>query len=546
MVDQDGFTVNYAYDPVGQLTRLTNHNGETIVSYTYDDAGRLVREDNGNGTATTYEYDAGGQVLHVVNLAPDNSVNSRFDYTYDSLGRRTTMTTLEGTWQYGYDANSQLTSVQLPDGRTIHYQYDAAGNRIAVTDDGEATAYTTNNLNQYTAVSGATYTYDTDGNLIAKTEAGQTSTYTYDAENRLVGAITPEGNWTYEYDALGNRTATIKDGQRIEYLVDPFGLGDVVGEYDANGNPVARYIHGIGLESRVDANNAKSFYDFDALGSTAGLSDANGDYLNHYSYLPFGEDLTKVETVPNSFEYVGEWGVMDEGNGLDFMRNRYYSPELGRFTAVDAIGLAGGDTNFYRYVGNNPLNLVDPLGLDPVSEDEAAHTHCDDGTTEVHFDPAYKDDLGTILHEYVHELQCRQGLWSENESPRECNLAEVQALSVQRRWREIDPNVKWSQVEEVDYLLNRAKHGLYPGCDFAQELFPPYLPLPTSPAPLYTKFSDSDFEPIILDSDFEPIIIERCPEDKEDKDKPPVPDDKEPPVPDDEEPPVPDDATSPG
>jgi RHS repeat-associated protein len=362
MVDQDGFTVNYAYDPVGQLTRLTNHNSETIVSYTYDDVGRLVREDNGNGTATTYEYDAAGQLLHVINLAPDNSVNSRFDYTYDELGRRTTMTTLEGNWQYGYDANSQLTSVQLPDGRTINYQYDAAGNRIAVTDNGAATAYSTNNLNQYTAVGGETYTYDTDGNLIAKTEADQTSTYTYDVENRLIGAVTPEGNWTYEYDALGNRTAVIQDGDRIEYLVDPFGFGDVVGEYDANGNPVARYIHGIGLESRVDANNAKSFYDFDALGSTAGLSNANGDYLNRYSYLPFGEDLTKVETVPNSFEYVGEWGVMDEGNGLDFMRNRYYSPELGRFTAVDPIGIYG-EINLYNYTHNSPALAIDPTGL---------------------------------------------------------------------------------------------------------------------------------------------------------------------------------------
>lgn len=379
MVDQDGFTVNYAYDAVGQLTRLTNNNGETIVSYTYDNAGRLVREDNGNGTATTYEYDAAGTSVYVVNLAPDNSVNSRFDYAYDSLGRCTTMTTLEGTWQYGYDANSQLTSVQLPDGRTINYQYDAAGNRIAVTDNGAAISYTTNNLNQYTAVGGATYTYDTDGNLIAKTEDGQTSTYSYNAENRLVGAITPEGNWSYEYDGLGNRTATIKDGQRIEYLVDPFGLGDVVGEYDANGNPVARYIHGIGLESRVDGNNAKSFYDFDALGSTAGLSDANGDYLNRYSYLPFGEDLTKVETVPNSFEYVGEWGVMDEGNGLDFMRNRYYSPELGRFTAVDAIGLSGGDTNFYKYTLNDPIGFIDPDGFARIFK---LFKYLKDGTSE--------------------------------------------------------------------------------------------------------------------------------------------------------------------
>ena len=162
-------------------------------------------------------------------------------------------------------------------GGLLNIEYDAAGNRIQVKDSGVETAYNTNNLNQYTSVGTATYSYDTDGNLISKTEGSNTWTYTYDSENRLIGAVTPEGTWSYEYDALGNRIASILNGQRTEYLLDPTGLGDVVGEYGGNGNIIARYTHGLGLVSRVDGTNAASYYDADAIGSVVGLTGADGE-----------------------------------------------------------------------------------------------------------------------------------------------------------------------------------------------------------------------------------------------------------------------------
>ena len=361
LVSSDGYTVNYTYDTVGRLKSLTNGTGQNIISYAYDSAGRLIKETNGNGTYTTYEYDLQDQLTKLVNYKANNTVNSKYEYTYDNLGRRTTMTTLEGVFKYGYDAIGQLTSVITPTNRTITYTYDAAGNRIGVTDSGVTTNYTTNNLNQYSNVGNGVYTYDTDGNLISKTQGGQTSNYTYDAESRLVKVVTPSGTWDYEYDGLGNRTATIFNGQKTEYLVDPFGLGDVVGEYN-NNSLVANYTHGIGLVSRVNGNNS-NYYDADAIGSTVGLTATDGSYVNKYSYLPFGEDLTKIEAVANPFEYVGQWGVTDEGNGLDFMRARFYDSSLGRFTSVDPINLAGGDTNFYRYVFNSPNTLIDPSGL---------------------------------------------------------------------------------------------------------------------------------------------------------------------------------------
>jgi RHS repeat-associated protein len=360
MVDQDSVTTNYQYDAVGRLQKLTDGNGANIITYTYDSIGRLAREDNGNGTYTTYSYDIVGQLTNIVNYQANNTINSRFDYTYDSLGRRTSSTTLEGKTTYSYDATGQLTSVVLPNNRTISYEYDAAGNRISVKDSGATTAYSTNNLNQYTNVGSATYTYDKDGNLIAKKQGSQTWNYSYDTENRLVGVVSSEGTWRYEYDALGNRIASIKDGQRTEYLLDPTGLGDVVGEY-SSGN-VARYTHGLGLVSRVDGSNTPSFYDTDAIGSVVGLSGTSGSYLNSYSYLPFGEDLTKTETIANPFEYVGQFGVMDEGNGLDFMRARFYTPVEGRFMNPDPIGINGG-INLYQYGSNNPISFIDPDGL---------------------------------------------------------------------------------------------------------------------------------------------------------------------------------------
>ena len=53
----------------------------------------------------------------------------------------------------------------------------------------------------------------------------------------------------------------------------------------------------------------------------------------------------------------------DFESGLNFHRNRYYDPRTGRFLQQDLLGFAGGDLNLYRYVGNNPVNFVDPFGL---------------------------------------------------------------------------------------------------------------------------------------------------------------------------------------
>jgi RHS repeat-associated protein len=375
MVDQDGFTVNYEYDAVGRLSRLSDGVGALVAQYTYDNAGRLARKDMGNGTYTTFEYDLAGQLLHLVNHAPDGSVNSRFDYTYDELGQRTSMATLDGQWTYGYDGTGQLVHAVFASNnpavipnQDLQYVYDPLGNRIRTIINGVTTEYVTNDLNQYTTVGTASYRYDLDGNLISKTDGLLTETYVYNDENRLVSVVTPAGTWTYEYDVFGNRVATVENGERTEYLLDPSGLVDVVAEYDGTGSLIAHYTHGLGLVSRTDAVGVPAYYDFDVIGSTAGISATDGAYLNHYSYLPFGEADLSSETLPNSYRFVGQIGVLAEPNRLAFMRRRLFDPENGRFVMPDPIGLAGQDSNLYRYSGNNPVSFTDPSGTSLLAE----------------------------------------------------------------------------------------------------------------------------------------------------------------------------------
>jgi RHS repeat-associated protein len=374
MVDQTGFTVNYTYDSVGRLAKLTDGNNALIDQYTYDAAGRLRGEDKGNGTYTTYEYDLAGELMHLVNHGPrpasnqDGPINSRFDYTYDDLGRRATMTTLDGTWTYSYDAVGELTQAvfasnnptAIPN-QDLQYSYDPAGNRTRTIINGVTTAYVSNNLNQYTAIGSETLGYDPDGNLSSMTAGTQTSTYTYNDLNQLVASSTPAGTFTAHYDARGNRVATSFNGQTTRYVVDPTGLGNVVGMYNAGGGLIAHFMYGSGLTSRVDGNGAASYYDFDALGSTADLTGVGGTVLNQYSYRPFGENLLSTESVVNPFQYIGELGVSAEGDGLAFMRNRDYRPEAGTFTSIDPLRNPG--EGLYTYVQNNPVQFVDPLGL---------------------------------------------------------------------------------------------------------------------------------------------------------------------------------------
>jgi len=368
MTDQDGQAQLYQYDTAGRLINLSNNNGG-LVSYSYDSAGNLIREDNGNGTATTYSYDAAGRLLEIFNLDTAGNENSRIIYSYDNAGQRISMETADGSWTYGYDAVGQLTSAHFTSARIglsdkqIDYVYDAAGNRISKTEDGVTTQYTANTLNQYVTVGDATMSYDADGNLSAKTDTSGTWNYIYDLENRLELVTTSEGNVTqYEYDVFDNRSAVIENGVRTEFLIDPFGFGDVIGEYANDGSLIASYAHGLGLASRITDNGSTAYFDVDGVGSVIGITDSSGSEVNHYGYTPFGNELFENETIANSFEFNGALGVSEDANDLTYMRARFYDSEMGRFLSEDPLWVNGDAGNLYRFANNNTVSLVDPSG----------------------------------------------------------------------------------------------------------------------------------------------------------------------------------------
>ena len=245
------------------------------------------------------------------------------------------MTTLDGQWTYGYDPNGQLlhavfvsTNPAAVANQDLQYTYDAAGNRTSTIINGVTTAYTTNNLNQYTAIGTGSLQYDRNGNLVQKTDGGATTTYTYDVRDRLIAASTPGDNWSYQYDALGHLAAETHNGQTIQNLVDAAGLGDVVAQFDGTGALLAHFTYGNGLVSRVDAASGKAFYNFDASSNAVALTGAGGAILNSYRYLPFGSLLTSSETVVNPFKFDGQQGVRVSGPGLHFMRRGFMTLRL--------------------------------------------------------------------------------------------------------------------------------------------------------------------------------------------------------------------------
>ncbi len=368
---REGRTLQYGYDSAGRLASLASSDAGPLVRYSYDAAGRLSGESKGNGTTTTYTYDGVGRVLSVTNASPAGAVISFFNYRYDERGNRVSMMTATGTTAYTYDGLNQLTGVLYPGGRSVLYSYDPLGNRTAVNDGGTNAAYAANDLNQYSQAGGVSFAYDADGNLVRRNDASGASTYVYDAENRLISVSTPtNGVWQYLYDAFGNRAAVIRDGVTKRFLYDPDGFVDMVAEYAADGSLTARFDHGLGLVSRSDPAGATVFYSYDAHGNTREITGTNGLPLNTYDYTPFGEPLQQSESVANPFQFSGRFGTLADGNGLHFMRTRFYSASEGRFISTDPLSWQSGRLNLMSYCDNNPVLLSDPLGLSGDYDEE--------------------------------------------------------------------------------------------------------------------------------------------------------------------------------
>ncbi len=369
---KDEQIINFEYNGLDRMTRVVYPGGKT-VQYGYDALGNRTSITYPDGQVVYYWYDWANRLTRVRDWMINNTV-----YTYDPAGNLTSMKYLPYgiVATYLYDNASRLISLETKrsDNSIIcSYQYtlNAAGNRMAISAvqplepniPYQDIHYTYNQDNQLLTANEVTFQYDENGNLVSKTEDGNTTNYIYDYDNRLVQVTIGGDVYQYKYDVFGNRVAKIKNGETTRYFIDINRLlPAVLAEADQYGNIQANYIYGLGLISRIDDWWDALYYHYDGVGSTVAITDQSGYIVNKYAYTPFGVPAGVEEWIPNPFRYVGRFGVMDDENGLLYMRARYYSPSAGRFVNKDPGGFVGG-LNAYTYVANNPTGLIDPFGL---------------------------------------------------------------------------------------------------------------------------------------------------------------------------------------
>jgi RHS repeat-associated protein len=111
----------------------------------------------------------------------------------------------------------------------------------------------------------------------------------------------------------------------------------------------------------------------DANYNVTAIFDNSGNVVERYIYDPFGQATVldaewNVRSGGSAYDwlYLHQGGRYDVTSGLYHFRYRDYSPTLGRWTSLDPLRYDAGDVNLYRPVGNNPLNSLDPSGLEEV------------------------------------------------------------------------------------------------------------------------------------------------------------------------------------
>ncbi len=258
----------------GQIATLTNPLGHVTQYTSYDAGNRLVSMTDPNGLVTTMTYDARGRL------------------TSRDVGGELTV--------YAYDLAGQLTGVEMPDGATLFYVYDAAhrltevhdglGNKVVYTLDGmgnrtaeqafdpagslaRTRTRVYDSLNRLAQEVGAqsqatVMTYDGNGNRLTSTDPlNNATTSTYDALNRLLTVTDPGNGVTqYAYDTSSNLTS-VTDPRNLVTTYGYDGLGNQVSQVSPDTGTTVRTFDNAGnLKTSTDARGAKATYTYDAAG----------------------------------------------------------------------------------------------------------------------------------------------------------------------------------------------------------------------------------------------------------------------------------------
>ncbi|WP_322784311.1 RHS repeat-associated core domain-containing protein [Verminephrobacter aporrectodeae] len=327
------------------------------------------RTDTVNGTSNTrdsnYNYDDELRLTRVVTDTGGLFGRDTEIFSLDGLANRITHSrTGSGAWQY--DRNHRLLQRPSPGGSgTVSYIYDANGNQTQKSEGSSTTRYHYDSDNRLIEVQNGI------GNSIAR--------YGYDPMNRriwkeqylnkvgvpLISAIRTYFLYADEgIIAEATQEITINANREISASRAP----EIITQYGPEQD--SAFITGVLFLKTRDGNGVDVFayYHGDHLGVPLQATDKAGTVLWAANYNAFG----KAETVTPKAAAGNSWinsqirlpgQYEDVETGLHYNFHRYYDPDTGRYIQSDPIGLFGG-WNRFAYAGGDPLNFIDPLGLD--------------------------------------------------------------------------------------------------------------------------------------------------------------------------------------
>ena len=269
---------------------------------------------------------------------------------------------------YTYGEYGQLVGVTGVNNAS--YSYDERGNILTKTDNGETTSFTYANSewkDQLTKVNDTELTYDANGNMVSY---GDTQ-FTWDYGKSLSSVKGDEKSYYYNYDENGIRTSKTVNGKTTRFntlggvvLAQSDSTGIMYFQYDSAGAPIG-FVY----------NDVQYLYITNISGDIIGITDAEGNPLAEYTYDAWGKllDITTAEedneeqlslANANPLRYRGYY--YDNETGYYYLQSRYYNPEWGRFISADGFKYidtyALTSINAYVYCYNNPIIHIDING----------------------------------------------------------------------------------------------------------------------------------------------------------------------------------------
>lgn len=394
----NGLLLQYAYDRMGRVTQLQLPDSSSI--YYHYEGSFLKKVSRFSPTQeklyehTHTAFDLAGRLTEAKLVGDAGTVS----YSFDLMQRPTEISSAH--WQESarsYDKAGNLISRTINDAigsQACHYQYDdlyqlTSETGIAENNYRHDSVYNrlnkngrenvVNELNQLVEDGEASYRYDPNGNLSQKIEGTSVSLYQYDISDRMISFTKSQVKTCYQYDGFNRRISketlnwddTIsawKPQQKIDYLyLNQMEIGAL--EHGVMTQlKVLAVDHSISRGRAVALElNGKMYAPLqDAIGNITSLLDFSGNQKEAYRYSAFGEEQLfddageSLEESINPWRYAGK--RLDAESGLISFGERYYSPQIGRWTTPDPLGLDEGP-NLYAYVANSPMNWLDFMGL---------------------------------------------------------------------------------------------------------------------------------------------------------------------------------------